>query len=133
MAIVHFLVFMPSLYGCDLSSFNEVRRPTILKFRGADFIVHITEYSILGLLLSWGLAASGVKRRLFLYVVAIGVLYGIVDEIHQYFVPRRSASILDVIADSLGSMIGACLFCLLHSTRNELGLPYRHRLKISSE
>lgn len=33
-------------------------------------------------------------------------LYGISDEIHQYFVPMRSADIFDVFADVIGSICG---------------------------
>ena len=55
--------------------------PIFLEFGGSDFVLHIAEYSILGLLFSWTLASSGVKKRVFLYVVAIGVLYGIADEL----------------------------------------------------
>jgi len=52
-------------------------------------------YGILGLLLSWALVNSGVKRRLVFYVFLIDLFYGITDELHQYFVPRRTASLLD--------------------------------------
>ena len=37
------------------------------------------------------------------------ILYAISDEIHQYFVPGRSAEIRDVLIDVLGANIGILL------------------------
>jgi VanZ family protein len=34
-------------------------------------------------------------------------IYGISDEIHQYFVPSRMADIADVAANTVGSFMGA--------------------------
>jgi VanZ family protein len=38
-----------------------------------------------------------------------GSIYGISDELHQYFVPGRSVEFLDWVADTLGSTSGAIL------------------------
>jgi len=40
----------------------------------------------------------------------ISFLYGISDEIHQYFVPNRSSSVYDVIADGIGIWAGIWLY-----------------------
>ena len=40
-------------------------------------------------------------------------LYGISDEIHQHFVPTRSADIWDAAADMLGSIVG--VFIIHHA------------------
>ncbi|MGB5540538.1 MAG: VanZ family protein, partial [Gammaproteobacteria bacterium] len=40
-------------------------------------------------------------------------LYGVLDEIHQYFVPGRQADVLDVLADVSGGLLGAGLMFLL--------------------
>ncbi len=41
-----------------------------------------------------------------LYVVVLTVFAGILDELHQLFVPNRVASISDVIADGIGAILG---------------------------
>ena len=73
---------------------------------GMDKILHLFEYAILGYLLEVSLKKSQVRAYL---IVAwlIGSFYGVTDEIHQSFVPGREASFIDLIADSLGSFIGA--------------------------
>jgi VanZ family protein len=38
------------------------------------------------------------------------LVYGITDEIHQSFVPMRDASMYDVMADSIGSFVGAYFY-----------------------
>jgi len=37
-------------------------------------------------------------------------LYGISDEIHQHFVPYRSAEWMDIFADILGSVFGVFIY-----------------------
>ena len=39
--------------------------------------------------------------------IFLGSLYGLADELHQYFVPNRYADPVDWVADTLGSAIGA--------------------------
>ncbi|MCK4613219.1 MAG: VanZ family protein, partial [Thermoplasmata archaeon] len=43
----------------------------------------------------------------------LGSLYGVSDEIHQHFVPRRSSDVLDLVADFLGVLIGIGIMLLL--------------------
>lgn len=69
-------------------------------FSGFSVLVHLVEYSILGML--W----YRVLKKKFIVVLIIGMLYGISDEIHQLFVPFREFSVLDMIADAAGVIIG---------------------------
>ena len=47
-----------------------------------------------------------------LIFISIGsaTLYGISDEIHQYFVPFRQADTLDAVANASGSICGISIF-----------------------
>lgn len=42
--------------------------------------------------------------------VALGVLYGASDEIHQFFVPGRSSDVRDWLADALGVLAGVFIY-----------------------
>jgi VanZ like protein len=50
-------------------------------------------------------------RRAVLAIVC-ATLYGASDELHQVFVPGRSADRYDILADGIGSMVGVAVGCL---------------------
>jgi len=69
---------------------------------------HLAEYAVLAILLLRALAPvrSEATRGAFLAAWALAVIYAVTDEIHQAFVPGRSAAALDVLIDALGAMLG---------------------------
>jgi VanZ family protein len=75
-----------------------------------DKAMHSIEYGILGFL--WLRAIKNKKKIQHAASIAftISFLYGISDEIHQYFVPNRSSSVYDVIADGIGAWVGIWLY-----------------------
>lgn len=48
-------------------------------------------------------------RRRVAAAVLLTIAYGIVDEVHQSFVPKRDASVLDVLTDTTGSLLAVVL------------------------
>lgn len=71
-----------------------------------DKFLHMVEYGILSYLIIRALIGSEVKLsrgRLIVLAVILTTLYGASDEIHQMFVPGRSAEILDVFVDLVGA------------------------------
>ena len=108
------LLYMAAIFSISAQS----NPPLPYGISGGDFILHMAEYSILGLLLSWTLVNSGVMRRNALYVFLMGLFYGMTDELHQYFVPQRTASLLDLTADGIGSLLGSYSFHILRSTKS---------------
>lgn len=72
---------------------------------------HMSEYALCGWFTIY--AIKGLVRNKWaacIFAETIVILYAISDEFHQYFVPGRSASPLDVCIDSLGAMIGIWVF-----------------------
>lgn len=69
---------------------------------------HVAEYFILGMILfrAFHLGSKGGKvLRSALLAAAVLTLYAAGDEIHQSFVPTRTASFMDVGIDSAGGFI----------------------------
>lgn len=74
----------------------------------SDAIKHIIEYAVLSFLLFRAFTNSNstsIKRKAYLLAIAISILYGITDELHQFFVPERVCSGLDVLFDGIGSSL----------------------------
>lgn len=75
---------------------------------GIDKLVHLSLYACLGFVVLWALRLTPLRHRPDVVWVAwvMTFLYGLSDEIHQSFVPGRSASVGDWMADGLGAIIG---------------------------
>ena len=71
-------------------------------------LAHLTEYAILGFLAARAFRTSPhpvIRRRWFLISLGLIVVYALLDEYHQSFVPTRSASIFDSFIDMTGGLI----------------------------
>ena len=102
MALLFYLSHQPSL-------------ETPMLFPAQDKLLHAGVYAVLGLLLltAQPRQTQGYNWKQVGISVSIASLYGISDEIHQYFVPGRSSEVLDWVADSLGALIAAALLAWL--------------------
>lgn len=76
---------------------------------GLDKVAHFGAYLILGLLL----AAGRVGRTRIFSLILLGSLYGILDEVHQSFVPGRMPDVWDLVADALGVTFGVLIYYLI--------------------
>ncbi len=76
-------------------------------FPGLDKICHLTIYGLLAMAVLWCLGTEKPISpvRVALKTVIFCLLYGMSDEFHQSFVPLRSVSGLDLLADLAGSML----------------------------
>lgn len=70
-------------------------------------VAHFTEYAILGFLAARAFRKClrpAIHERWFLICVALIVVYALLDEYHQSFVPSRTASIFDSFIDMAGGL-----------------------------
>jgi VanZ family protein len=82
-------------------------------FEFSDKVVHFMAYALMGVLFYRAYQTLRIKNNLRLLVlisIVSATLYGISDEIHQYYVPFRDASISDAIANMLGAICGVYLY-----------------------
>jgi VanZ family protein len=83
-----------------------------------DKLLHLAEYSALGLLLFHALGTGGRPPvRAAALALLLASLYGASDEIHQYFVPDRSCDVFDWMADTAGGALGAGFAAFLRLRR----------------
>lgn len=76
-----------------------------------DTLLHFAEYAGLAVLFSRALAGEGLHLgRACLHAVLLTIVYGAIDEYHQWFVPMRTADLRDWIADAGGAAAGALGF-----------------------
>jgi VanZ family protein len=71
-------------------------------------IAHVSIYALLGALL-----LRAIEHELFAFLT--GIAYAVSDEVHQHFVPGRSAAITDFGYDALGVLAGVALLRQLRS------------------
>ncbi len=82
---------------------------------------HVAIYLVLGLFLVFGLNKSNIssRKKLILFTLVIGFVYGLSDEFHQSLVPGRFADIFDVVFDVIGSFIGAIIYTAINKIRKQ--------------
>jgi len=74
---------------------------------------HVTEYAILGFLTArafYGSQNRNLQSHWFVVGLALVVVYALLDEYHQSFVPGRTASIFDSMIDIVGGLTALAVF-----------------------
>lgn len=74
-------------------------------FSFADKLAHLFAYGLLASLIYFALRKSEANVHPIFIPFLIAFLYGVSDEIHQYFVPGRDADVFDAVADAVGGFI----------------------------
>jgi VanZ family protein len=95
------------------------------EFPFRDKGIHFVEYGVLGLLVAFATRRTWprtglVRTQLFALIVCTG--WGLLDELHQAFVPGRWADMRDGLADFLGASAGiliemACVYFYRRGSR----------------
>lgn len=77
-------------------------------------LAHYTIYTIGGIVIyHYANTTDKGKKTKILGSIAFGACYAITDEIHQYFVPGRSARLFDVGIDTLGVITGVFIYLVI--------------------
>lgn len=98
------------------TSFPTIKVPTTsISDKGYHFIAYFGLGVLLNLTLIFQNKYPLLKKKNSFYTLLIGSIYGIFDEIHQYFIPGRSMEFLDFVADFIGLVLA--LFFVLFLTK----------------
>ena len=87
--------------------------PPGLEVRFLDKVIHTVEYGIFGILLSRAFLKSSppfFQKSFQAWAVAVAIIYGFTDEIHQLFVPLRQSSSFDLLFDGIGALLAQLFF-----------------------
>ncbi|MEZ4248249.1 MAG: VanZ family protein [Polyangiales bacterium] len=96
------LIFTLSSFRLDL--------PELPGVPWRDKVVHFFEYGMLGFLCAHATSRTWPRRprpRMLALGAFLAAAFGLSDELHQAFVPGRTAEVLDFVADVLGASCGA--------------------------
>jgi VanZ family protein len=107
----------PLLYMALIYYLSDRPTPEILHKAPRLFgmkVVHLLEYGLLAILWFRALrhATPWSSRALCLLSVALTLAWGISDEIHQSYVPGRTARVGDAVTDLVGAVIAVWLWRL---------------------
>jgi len=97
------IFYLSSIPGGDL--------PVV--FKTQEVFLHIIEYAVFALLLSRAIKAYHPRltlNRRFVVVFIFSFLYALSDEFHQFFIPQRYCSLLDLVYDGIGIAMADILF-----------------------
>jgi VanZ family protein len=105
--------------------FPDTSPETLLTIHGITRkIAHLTEYALLGILAARafrGSSREGLRERWFLASLVLVIVYALLDEYHQAFIPSRTGTIYDSLIDIAGGFAGLMIVRL----RDRSSLPRR--------
>lgn len=128
-------IILPLIYIMMIWKVSSMPSNTYVKFGFSfdDFIresLHLIEFGLLFyFLLSafWSLGKTSSKMEIVAIIIAI--TYGFIDELHQSYIPYRTASILDLIKDSTGVLVSYGLYRYCNNNQDSRLGKILHRFK----
>ncbi len=104
-------IYLPlAIYWTLLFILTTVPSKSLPVIATSDKVKHFAAYLILTILLHLAIHFRMVLRKRWKYglpvVIIIVVLYGLADEVHQYFIPGRYCELLDLVANYIGLLVG---------------------------
>ena len=109
--ILPLLLYMVAVFAVSSVGVPEVAAP-LLAPAYADKLLHVLEYTVLGLLAVLAFHRGvwpGRWRRAALAAALVAIPFAAVEEAHQILVPGRSADVTDFLADVCGIALGFVL------------------------
>lgn len=111
-------LYAGAIFYWSSQSHPEKQLPSFLLEDVNDKVLHAVEYGILALVcyraFRWGAGPLVARQALVLAIVTASV-FGVTDEVHQFFVPFRESSWQDWLADTIGAAIGALSWRFIRS------------------
>lgn len=120
-AFVLLLAWMTVIFSFSMLSGKLTAGPPPLWYFIERKGAHVIEYAML-MMLSFRYFRLAFSRESFGWVLALSaafsLMYGVTDELHQFFVPLRGARMWDVGIDGIGILLAGVLIILLQRNKN---------------
>lgn len=110
--------------------------PDIFPIPHLDKIAHLIEYGILGFLLFRAFSrAENLRWRChsLCWTLVTGIGWALSDEFHQWFVPGRSADIVDVAVDVVGVGVGITIYHIDLFGRRQFEIKTKNGPKVGKD
>jgi len=123
------LAWLPAmLYMAAIWAVSSIELPDlpIVRFPLRDKGIHALEYAGLALFVAHAALRTWPDRaraRIAAVAILIAGAWGVLDEIHQAFVPGRSADVADLLADTIGAVLGTTVRLALSIARARVPSP----------
>jgi len=75
-------------------------------------VYHLVAFFLLAIFLLMSSLKGKMNYRIFLISFILLILYGILDELHQFFVPGRFCSLFDMSMDSIGILLAFGIYLI---------------------
>jgi VanZ family protein len=113
-----------AIYMALIFGISSISSPPDLSTSIGDKGAHAILYSGLAALLVRALAGGWWRSfgvRIAAGAITLSTLYGVTDELHQIFVPPRTAELADLAADAIGSVAAVVVLYAAHTIWSRLG------------
>lgn len=120
-AFVLLLAWMTVIFSFSMLSGKLTAGPPPLWYFIERKGAHVVEYAVL-MVLSFQYFRLAFSRESFRWVLVLSavfsLMYGVTDELHQFFVPLRGARMWDVGIDGIGILLAGILIALFQRNKN---------------
>jgi VanZ family protein len=101
------------LYWLLIFTGTHLPSHAVPRFNLSDKVCHALAFGGLAFLLSWAIPSRGKNLTHVLWAAMIALVYGVVDEWTQNFIPGRVCDVWDMAADAVGVGLGVVCYLLL--------------------
>lgn len=113
--LVLYFVIRPYYLNSSIQDFNY-----LYIHRFFRKYAHLFIYMFLGILVKNAMTYSGIHGiKAMVIAFLICFIFAVSDEIHQYYVPGRTALVMDVVIDSIGAFIGITIYTIIDALCGE--------------
>jgi hypothetical protein len=132
------VAYLPFILTCLLLFYlsSQSGWPFVLpKFPHLDKLLHFLAYGVLGMFSAYAsiVRRGKFKRKAFIEGWFLAATYGFIDELHQSYVPFRSSSYGDALADCAGALAGVVAVYFIGKHLGNIPVLFRKNIVLNQK